>query len=270
MGYNTKIDWCDTSWNPVTGCYHGCEYCYARGIAKRYGGYNIDPVGESTLIGTRPDGTKIVELEHRLSKVDKNYKVRPAAYPYDFTPTLHRYRLDEPQEWTQPRTIFVCSMADLFGEWVPDEWIKAVFDACDKAPQHRYLFLTKNPARYISLSEKGMLPSKHWYGYSATTDDDLWTFHHADDCPVKNLFVSVEPIHDRLVTPFSTHCPADWVIIGAETGNCKNKIIPKRSWITEIADHCEMMSIPVFMKESVKELMGSDFKQQFPWEVGNT
>ena len=266
MGYNTKIDWCDTSWNPVTGCYHGCDYCYARGIAHRYSGYSIDPVGDSVVFRDF-NSLPMIELENQVSKVDKNRSVRVAPYPYGFTPTLHRYRLDQPTEWTQPRTIFVCSMADLFGEWVPYEWIKAVFDACDKAPQHRYLFLTKNPARYISLSEKGMLPSKHWYGYSATTDDDLWTFHHADDCPVKNLFVSVEPIHDRLITPFSTHCPADWVIIGAETGNCKNKIIPKRSWITEIADHCEMMSIPVFMKESVKELMGSDFKQQFPWEV---
>lgn len=153
-------------------------------------------------------------------------------------------------------------------ETIPSEWTSVK----EKLPEPDskcliYLFLTKNPARYIDLSEKGLLPSKHWYGYTATCDDDLWTFHHADDCPVKNLFVSVEPIHDRLITPFSTHCPADWVIIGAETGNCKNKIIPKRSWITEIADHCEMMTIPVFMKESVKELMGSDFKQQFPWEV---
>ena len=32
----TKIDWCDSTWNPVTGCLHGCEYCYARGIAKRF------------------------------------------------------------------------------------------------------------------------------------------------------------------------------------------------------------------------------------------
>lgn len=264
MGYNTKIDWCDTSWNPVTGCYHGCDYCYARGIATRFSGFL--PEENPGTWGFRTSGT-LVELDGMQARKRKDGKIVSAPYPYGFTPTLHRYRLDEPKKWTEPRTIFVCSMADLFGNWVPDEWIKAVFDACDKAPQHRYLFLTKNPARYISLSEKGMLPSKHWYGYSATTDDDLWTFHHADDCPVKNLFVSVEPIHDRLNTPFSTHCPADWVIIGAETGNCKNKIIPKRSWITEIADHCEMMSIPVFMKESVKELMGSDFKQQFPWEV---
>ena len=268
MGYKTKIDWCDSSWNPVTGCLHDCEYCYARGIANRFGG-TTPPINEwdhYRVYHPFDSAKRLYELDYPLL-LQKDGTNRKAPYPFSFAPTLHRYRLDQPTEWTQPRTIFVCSMADLFGEWVPDEWIKAVFDACDKAPQHRYLFLTKNPARYIALAEKGLLPSKHWYGYSATTDDDLWTFHHADDCPVKNLFVSVEPIHDRLNTPFSTHCPADWVIIGAETGNCKNKIIPKRSWITEIAYHCEMMSIPVFMKESVKELMGSDFKQQFPWEA---
>ena len=264
MGYNTKIDWCDTTWNPVTGCYHKCEYCYARGIATRFSGFL--PEENPGTWGFRSGGT-LVELDGMQARKRKDGKIVPAPYPYGFTPTLHRYRLDEPKKWTEPRTIFVCSMADLFGEWVPDEWIKSVFDACGKAPQHRYLFLTKNPARYIALAEKGMLPSKHWYGYSATTDDDLWTFYHADDCPVKNLFVSVEPIHGKLITPFSTHCPADWVIIGAETGNHKSKIVPKRSWITEIADHCEMMSIPVFMKESVKGLVGSNFKQQFPWEV---
>ena len=37
MGQNTKIDWCDATWNPVTGCYHRCEYCYARRIAERFG-----------------------------------------------------------------------------------------------------------------------------------------------------------------------------------------------------------------------------------------
>lgn len=32
----TKIDWADMTWNPVTGCLHGCEYCYARKIAERF------------------------------------------------------------------------------------------------------------------------------------------------------------------------------------------------------------------------------------------
>jgi protein gp37 len=38
----TKINWCDSTWNPVTGCLHGCEYCYARGIAKRFSGGGED------------------------------------------------------------------------------------------------------------------------------------------------------------------------------------------------------------------------------------
>ena len=35
MGAKTKIDWAEASWNPVTGCQHDCEYCYARRIAMR-------------------------------------------------------------------------------------------------------------------------------------------------------------------------------------------------------------------------------------------
>ena len=36
----SNIEWCDSTWNPVTGCKHGCEYCYARRIAARFGGYD--------------------------------------------------------------------------------------------------------------------------------------------------------------------------------------------------------------------------------------
>lgn len=125
MGRITRIDWCDATFNPITGCLHGCEYCYAKRIAERFG---IKPFGN-------------VEPTELLEPVVLNDKAEP--YPLGFSPTFHRYRLDEPQHWKKPRTIFVCSMADLFGDWVPDEWIKAVFDACEKAPQHRYLFLTK-------------------------------------------------------------------------------------------------------------------------------
>ena len=38
----TRIEWCDSTWNPVTGCLHGCPYCYAEKIAKRFGGYQLD------------------------------------------------------------------------------------------------------------------------------------------------------------------------------------------------------------------------------------
>lgn len=175
----TKIEWCDSTWNPVTGCLHGCEYCYARKIANRFG--TIDKIIESAAEEGIDLGSAYFSNPDYFSELnepvrDENGKIKP--YPYNFYPTLHRYRLNEPQKWTKSRTIFVCSMADLFGEWVPDEWIEAVFKACEKAPQHRYLFLTKNPARYLNLVKQGKLSllnanSNMWFGTSLTQITDV-------------------------------------------------------------------------------------------------
>lgn len=261
VGSVTKIDWCDATWNPVTGCLHGCEYCYARGIARRFGGHLqgcIEP-GNYELVQPMYD---ITPMSDNLARVG-----RKLPYPYDFEPTFHRYKLDQPSRWRTPRNIFVCSMADLFGEWVPDEWIKAVFDACDATPRHRYMFLTKNPKRYIELAKKDMLPRQHWYGYTATRQNQLWRFQHADECPCLNLFVSIEPILEPMQPCFSTHTPADWVIIGAETGNRKGMVYPQRGWIADILVECEYSGRPIFMKESIRDLMGEDFRQEFPWEA---
>lgn len=262
MGSKTKIDWCDSSWNPVTGCLHGCEYCYARRIAERFGAIRND----SKELYTLDEPLRTSATYEYLRELGIN-EGRIQPYPFGFAPTFHRYRLDELRRWTKPRTIFVCSMADLFGEWVPDKWIREVFEACEAAPQHRYLFLTKNPVRYIELAKKDMLPRQHWYGYSATQENQLLRFHHADDCPCINLFVSIEPIHGPFEQGFSTHCPADWVIVGAETGNRKGKVIPKREWIDFILKDCEYSGRPIFMKESLRHIMGADFRQEFPWEV---
>lgn len=262
----TKIDWADSTWNPVTGCLHGCEYCYARRIAERFGGasetHNNECCHECQWI---TEGTgEIHELDEPIYDYDHG---RNAPYPFDFDPTFHRYRLGEPARWTKPRTIFVCSMADMFGDWVPDSWIEDVFDACENAPQHRYLFLTKNPKRYIELAKKDKLPGQHWYGYSATREDQLLRFHHADECPCINLFVSIEPILEPMRPGFSTHTPADWVIIGAETGHRNGKVVPEKKWIDDILMECQYSGRPIFMKESLRSLMGDEFRQEFPWEV---
>ena len=58
----------------------------------------------------------------------------------------------------------------------------------------------------------------------------------------------------------------DWLIIGAETGNRKGKVVPDKDWIMEIAEECELMDIPLFMKESLRGIMGKDFRQEFPWK----
>lgn len=180
---------------------------------------------------------------------------------------LHRYRLAEPTRRTKGQTIFVCSMADLFGEWVPDAWIEEVFQACAAAPQHRYLFLTKNPKRYIALSEKGLLPDANtannlWFGTSAPTPDHevFWSENH-------RCFASIEPIlgdFPRNGIPNNV----DWVIVGAETGTRKGMVKPNRSWIENLMLMCDESLTPLFMKNSLRELMGEDFTREFPWADG--
>ena len=249
MGDRTRIDWCDSSWNPVTGCSHGCAYCYARRIARRFSG------GFECGLG------RTHELIEPL-KLKKDGKVMP--YPFGFDPTFHRYKLEDPQKWRKPRTIFVCSMADLFGDWVPDEWIECVINACKAAPKHRYLFLTKNGRRYIDLAQKGILPQKDnfWYGCSVTRQDEPFFFSDRH-----NTFASIEPI----LEPFGWNPEImrsdlpDWIIIGAETGNRKDKTVPERDWISGIVNECEKHQIPLFMKESLRNIMDNDFKQEYPW-----
>ena len=244
----TRIDWCDATYNPVTGCLHGCEYCYARRIAERFGGETVDGLFE-------------LEIEARKG-IRCEGAVNP--YPYGFAPTFHQYRLGIPEQWTTPKNIFVCSMADLFGSWVPDEWIADVLISCMRAPQHRYLFLTKNPARYIELAQKGGLPTDEnmWYGTTVTKGDQpfFWS-----DC--HNTFVSVEPL---MVPPDFTEggiCKTKWIIIGAETGKRKGKVIPEKGWIDMAADACMKANVPIFMKSSLSDLMGDDMIQDYPWDV---
>lgn len=278
----TKIDWADASWNPVTGCMHGCEYCYARRIAERFGGcwrLDLPPdtswrgnVGERKLMGDyarHNDGKCHVldepEIECAVFDPPSGYRGKVKPYPYYFSPTFHRYRLGEPQSWKKPRNIFVCSMADLFGDWVPDEWIEQVFEACEAAPQHKYLFLTKNGKRYLELARKGIMPDadNFWYGCSVTRPDAPFFF--SNKC---KTFASIEPILEPFDwVPGLKHIGLpDWIIVGAETSNRKNKVRPEKDWLGGIVNGCAEHNIPLFMKESLRELMGADFRQEFPWE----
>ena len=257
----TKIEWCDSSWNPVTGCYHPCEYCYARRFANRYKGCI------ESFDGTTPE--KLIVLPERRQAITKGGNIRNAAYPYGFTPTLHEYRLSDPLTKGFGKTIFVCSMADLFGEWIPDEWIDRVFDACKAADNHRYLFLTKNPKRYIELAEKGKLPEDDIFWYGSTETDPNMPIFFSDK---HNTFVSIEPI----LAPFTDGggqsffvSNVDWAIFGAETGNRKDKTVPERSWIEGAVNALRDAGKPVFMKDSLIPIWGNDIITEFPWSDEN-
>jgi len=253
----TKISWADVTWNPVTGCRADCEYCYARSIARRFGNggasagmlHDINMVGDPPAIDTAA------------------YK--GSQYPYGFEPTLHRYRLGEPAAQRKPKTIFVCSMADLFGEWVPDSWLDAVFAACDAAPWHRYIFLTKRFERFRRLSLEHRLPERDnfLYGFTATTKREI-----KQACIVPRAdFVCIEPLRDDSIQDLGAWLVDlnlkpiwKWVILGIETGGRKGRFVPGKQIIKNMTFACRSAGIPLYMKEGLESIAGSPLLQQKP------
>lgn len=169
-------------------------------------------------------------------------------------PTIHKYRMDWPQKVKVGSTIMVCTDGDLFGPWVPEDWILQVFAAAEMAPQHQYIFLTQYPVRYQNLANHGALPQKNnfWYGSTATIpSDSVWTNEKY------NTFVAIEP----LLGPFEgdatkTFRKLKWAVIGAETGQNAGKVIPKAGWIQDILTSADAAGTPVFMRSSMENVVG--------------
>ena len=268
----TSIEWCDSTWNPVTGCNNGCKYCYVRRIAQRfsYDGMTLDAPTKLQRVwieDTKRNGGGCGNhvLRYPVDLLDDGRKV---PYPFGFEPTLHRYKLVEPQQREKPQTIFVCSMADLFGAWVPNEWIEAVFEACEQAPQHRYLFLTKNPQRYGELAKAGKLPKRGnmWYG---STLDSMNARRYSGRF-TDNTFVSIEPLTEKMDVGLGSFGRDRFVIIGAETGNRKGKVVPKKEWVDIICEAADLTHAAVFMKDSLLPIMGeANMRRELPWEDSN-
>ena len=102
------------TWNPVTGCLHACRYCWAIRLAARLAEMNVQPYAER-----------------------------------GFAPTLVRWRLNK--KFSKGAFVFVCDMGDLFGDWVPRDWILKILDTVSKNRSANFLFLTKNPKRYLDF-----------------------------------------------------------------------------------------------------------------------
>lgn len=270
---NTRIDWCDSTWNPVTGCKGGCDYCYARSIANRFGGWTTGGVKTTQNFFSDPP-----VLDSPLLLERKSGKVVKAPYPFAFTPTFHRYRLEEPLKKRKGQNIFVGSMADLFGRWVPTKWIVEVLDICREAPQHNYLFLTKFPERYVELDHLALLPHEENFWYGATITNAKQMKRAADSIgqlrqEVRSFF-SMEPLMEDVARSEAWEMAyngayANWIIIGAMTGPGSESQQPCREWVERIVDDVKnelspFYPIPVFMKSNLRKVWGRDLIQEFP------
>lgn len=196
MSDHSAIEWTDATWNPVTGCTRvspGCAHCYIeRTPPFRIEGRRFERVGIEDTTGVR----------------------------------LHPDRLDQPLRWRKPRRVFVCSLADLFHEEVPDEYIVRVFHAMSPLRRHTFQVLTKRPERMASLfgnarkCEHGWLthngdnPTSYggtglvlpdpwplpnvWLGVSIENARHTWRADVLREIPAAVRFISAEPLLGRL------------------------------------------------------------------------
>jgi protein gp37 len=258
MMNKSKVEYCDFTWNPVTGCLDGCQYCYAAKQAQRFSGDIRLNKGSDQL---RKDENGL----YILDKPFKNQTGKVIPHPVGFEPVMHRYRLAMPAQKKNPANIFVCSLADLFGPWMPDIWTEEVFRACEVVPWHNYLFMTRYPQRYEQMGSILRLPrsGNFWYGTTITRTADL---NRRAFLPKKeyNQFISIEPLLEEI--DISDVDFMDWIIIGAETGNRRGKVKPKREWVETIIQTAEAAGIPVFMKHSkeLEEAWDRDLTQDLP------
>lgn len=208
----SKIEWTDSTWNPVTGCSKvspGCQHCYAERMARR-----LCAMGQKRY----RDGFKV---------------------------TLHPDLVRLPLSWRDPRMVFVNSMSDLFHELVPTEYIRDLFAVMNAATSHTFQILTKRSERLKDLASTLRWTPNIWMGVTVENSDYLSRINDLLTVPASVRFLSIEPLLGPVEdVPTSG---INWVIVGGESGPGARPV--RIEWVRHIRDKCLRESIPFFFKQ---------------------
>ncbi len=174
---------------------------------------------------------------------------------YEFKPHDHLKRLEQIKPTQKPKKIFIDSMWDWNSNGVKEEWLEEIINKMGRCKQHTFQILSKRSDRYSRFS----YPQNVWLGTSIATSREIYRVKDLLESGLPNLkFVSIEPIHEEIDYYFME---IDWIIVGAETGNRKGRITPKREWIESVIDNARAENIPIFVKDN---LQWEEKIQEFP------
>ena len=218
----TKIEWTERVWNPLTGCTRigqGCVNCYAERMSKR-----LQAMG-------RPEYQGTVNAKGKWTGEIK----------------LHYDRLDQPYHWKKPSRIFVNSMSDLFHEKVSKQFIEQVFGAMKDCSWHTFQVLTKryNRPPYIL----GGTVSPHiWLGYSICNQadaDNAREHLHLLATMGWNTWISYEPALEQI--DWTGYEFVKWLVCGGESGPGARPMYP--DWARSARDWATLNRIPFYFKQ---------------------
>lgn len=210
---NEHVDWAAHTINPVTGCLHTCEYCYARSMGeKRY-----------------KQGFYPTFFPRRLASI------RHASGP-----TGH--------EHVREKNVFVGSMSDIFGKWIPDWMIQMVLDAIEYTSDLNFLFLTKFPQKMSSFE----FPDNSWVGTTVDRQSEVDRAEkHLAQVEASVKWLSCEPMLEPL--EFDDLSVFDTVVIGAQkayAGTCE-EIQPEFGWIADLCAAAREAGCTIYLKENL-------------------
>jgi protein gp37 len=210
----TKIEWTESTWNPITGCTKissGCKYCYAEVMSRR-----LKAMGQE-------------------------------KYKNGFELTLHPEVLQEPYSWKKPKTIFVNSMSDLFHKDIPVEYIQQIFKVIKENPQHIFQALTKRADVLRYYDSEGWLEWPHnlWMGVTVENNEVTHRIENLRKTGARVKFLSCEPLLSPL--PEMDLKEIDWVIVGGESGRTPRPI--KEEWVIDIKEQCQKANVAFYFKQ---------------------
>ena len=163
---------------------------------------------------------------------------------YNFEPHPHLNRLNHLSPRQTPKKVFIDSMWDWNSSGIEEEWLLRIIGKMREYPQHTFQILSKRPNGY----ERFVFPPNVWVGTSITTTADCHRVRDLTNMKNQNIkYVSIEPLHGHIDFWFSKK-DIDWLIVGAETGHRKGKIIPQSEWVTSILENERYEGIPIFLK----------------------
>ncbi|MFH1032921.1 MAG: phage Gp37/Gp68 family protein [Pseudomonadota bacterium] len=212
MATQSKIEWTESTWNPVTGCTKispGCKHCYAERLAKR-----LKAMGQPN-------------------------------YANGFEVTLHPHTLGAPLEWRKPQMVFVNSMSDLFHDDVPPDFILKTFKVMRLAQQHRFQVLTKRAERLAELASGLPWPANVWQGVTVENADYAFRVDYLRKVPAALRFLSLEPLLGPI--PDLNLDGINWVIVGGESGPGARPM--DKEWVLDLRDQCHRAKVPFFFKQ---------------------